>query len=97
MDLCTIVDVNVELSEIYIGGHVSAHGAETLTWVIFKHWFYNREASTGFLIYRPLMWISRRLNVLLGCSLLLLLGFQIIIVFSVFHQLRQKPLATVEV
>ena len=37
LDLCTIVDVSVMFSEIAIGGHVSAQGAETLTWVIFKH------------------------------------------------------------
>ena len=37
LDLCTIVDVNVVFSEISIGGHVSARGVETLTWVIFKN------------------------------------------------------------
>ena len=37
LDLCTIVDVSVVFSEISIGGHVSAQGAETLTWVIFKN------------------------------------------------------------
>ena len=36
LDLCTIVDVSVVFSEISIGGHVSAQGAETLAWVIFK-------------------------------------------------------------
>ena len=36
LDLCTIVDVSVVISEISFGGHVSAQGAETLTWVIFK-------------------------------------------------------------
>ena len=53
-------------------------------------WFYNQEASTGFLFYRPLMWTSRSLIVLIGHSLLLLLGFQTIIVFSVFIDLDRS-------
>ena len=97
LDLCTIVDVSVVFSEFSIGGHVSAQGAETLTWVIFKNWFYNREALTGFLFYRPLMWTSRSLIVLIGSVFYFSLLSILDRVFLGFHRLRRKPLATVEV
>ena len=47
LDLCTIVDVNAMFSEISIGGHVSAQGAETLTWVIFKDLILPSESING--------------------------------------------------
>ena len=81
--------MSVVFLEIY-RGHVSAQGAETLTWVIFKYLVLQSGSINGGFDLSTVDVDQSEFNRSDRIRLLLLLGFQTIIVFSVFIDLDRS-------